>query len=106
MTRAWRELEPIGLGLVPVNTGVFAIRDLQSGALSIHVAGGRSVKGLRGELAKMLESRGDARLEFTYVSTSNYMTLYRERVDFAHRFDERSPFLRRDGRTPAQRGPT
>ena len=96
MTRPWRRLDASTLTTVPVNTGVFALRDGADALVSVHMAGGRSPTGLRGELQAVL----------TYVSTNNYFTLYHERSAFPDRFDATNPFLRRDGHTVAQRGPS
>lgn len=105
MTRPWRPLDTAALANVPVNTGVFALREQTSGAVRLFVAGARSRMGLRGELADALvESRGAA-LDFSYLSTNNYFTLYREWRDFPQRFDPGNPFVRADGVTVAQRGP-
>ena len=105
MTRAWRPLDFAALANAPVNTGVYALRDHESGEVHLHVAGARSRFGLRGELTDALEARGDGVFDFTYVSTNNYFTLYREARDFPHRFDSGRPFVRVDGFTVAQRGP-
>ena len=105
MSRPWRVLDAAALKTVPINTGVFALR-ARNGALRVGFAGGRSLTGLRGELESVLQSDLNDEVEFTYVSTNNYFTLYRERREFPDRFDATSPFLRRDGRTVAQRGPS
>ena len=60
---------------------------------------------LRGELDDALRGANDVPLDFTYVSTNNYFTLYREWRDFPQRFDASNPFVRADGVTVAQRGP-
>ena len=104
MSRPWRALDASALKTVPVNTGVFALRG-SNGALSVRLAGARSKTGLRGELESVLRANPDADVEFTFVSTNNYFTLYRERRAFPDRFDAVHPFLRRDGHTVAQRGP-
>ncbi len=105
MTRPWRALELAALATVPVNTGVFALRNVGGGAISVHLAGGRSPMGLRGELESAWLARSGEAMEFTYVSTTNYFTLYRERSECPERFDSTNPFVRRDGHTVAQRGP-
>ncbi len=105
VSRAWRPLEFAALAEVPVSTGVYALRDRAGGGVHLHVAGARSRFGLRGELTNARESSGDGGFDFTYVSTNNYFTLYREARDFPHRFDPLHPFVRVDGFTVAQRGP-
>jgi predicted ferric reductase len=106
MTRPWRRLDASTLTTVPVNTGVFALRDGADALVSVHMAGGRSPTGLRGVLQAVLEERAPREVDFTYVSTNNYFTLYHERSAFPDRFDATNPFLRRDGHTVAQRGPS
>lgn len=105
MTRPWRPLDRAALKNVPVNTGVFALREQTSGAVRLFVAGARSRRGLRGELEGALEESRAVALDFTYLSTNNYLTLYREWRDFPQRFDPENPFIRADGVTVAQRGP-
>jgi hypothetical protein len=105
MSQPWRHLNVEALETVPVSTGVFAVRDAASGIVSIHMAGARSALGLRGELETALRAPDGGSRDFTYVSTNNYFTLYREVTDFPDRFDAARPFVRRNGHTPAQQGP-
>jgi hypothetical protein len=105
VTRPWRRLDAPALSKVPVNTGVFAVREVEDGDVRAYMAGATARFGLRGELEAVLHVRYEEELEFTYVSTNNYFTLYRERRAFPDRFDAVHPFLRRDGHTVAQRGP-
>ena len=104
MKRPWYRLDASVVSRLPVNTGVFALRDTTTGTVSLHLAGGRSRFGLRGELEKVLSSNPESSFDFTYVSTNNYFTLYREIVSFPARFDQGNPFVRRDGLSAAQRG--
>jgi hypothetical protein len=105
MARAWRRLNATAIASVPVNTGVYALRECDTDNARVYVAGARSRLGLRGELDDALRGAHGAALEFTYVSTNNYFTLYREWRDFPQRFDASDPFVRADGVTVAQRGP-
>ena len=105
MARAWRSLDAAAIARLPVNTGVYALRERDNDEVRVYVAGATSRLGLRGELDDALRGANDVPLDFTYVSTNNYFTLYREWRDFPQRFDASNPFVRADGVTVAQRGP-
>jgi len=105
MTREWRPLEEASIVTLPVNTGVYAVRERDRATVCVDMAGARSRLGLRGELSAVLAASNGAPLEFTYVSTNNYFTLYREWRDFPERFDATHPFVRANGTSVAQRGP-
>ncbi len=103
MTRGWRPLEDAAVATLPVNTGVYAVRERGCVTACVDIAGARSRLGLRGELSAVLAASNGAPLEFTYVSTNNYFTLYREWRDYPDRFDANDPFVRANG-VVAQRG--
>jgi len=74
---------------------VFALRNRWTSDEQIFVAGGRSRWGIRGEVARLLDDVVTVDHELAYAPTTNYWTLYRERVAFPQRFDDDRPFQRR-----------
>lgn len=67
------------------NLGVFEFADEQEQILFIGFAGGKSAFGLKGEVAKALQTHGSAQF-VRYEVTSTYHTRYRELL-MAHQAD-------------------
>ena len=76
MSKDW---EPIGhaLGRLKGQMGVFELGDANGQVIFIGYAGGKSLHGLRGEVAAKSEELDAARIVRTEVTTA-YMTRYRE----------------------------
>jgi hypothetical protein len=75
LEKPWLLLEDDSIARVPAHLGVYQLADEIGRVLFIGYAGGRSLFGLRGEIASHL---GSDALQFRYESNMQYLTRYRE----------------------------
>lgn len=81
MSREWRTLDDDEVATLPGQLGVYQIASADGSVLYIGMAGGRSLFGLRGELAGELDRRDPQRAgEFRFRVEVNmgYWTRYQE----------------------------
>ena len=81
MSREWRTLEEGEVAALPGQLGVYQIGSADGTVLFIGMAGGRSLFGLRGELARELTERDPQRqgeVRFRVEVNMGYWTRYQE----------------------------
>jgi hypothetical protein len=80
MSKPWRPLTQDEVQRLPGQLGIYQIGDAGGEVLFIGMAGGRSLFGLRGELERECQQRGDAGagLGFRVEVTMSYLTRYQE----------------------------
>jgi len=76
LEKPWRALTPEAVAALPAELGVFQLGDAQGTVVRIGYAGGRTLFGLRSELAAALAA-GEA-AQFRTEVTSQYMCRYEE----------------------------
>ncbi|MGH6986236.1 MAG: DUF7508 domain-containing protein [Caulobacteraceae bacterium] len=76
LDKPWRDLTASEVASLWAELGVFQLADAEGCVLRIGYAGGRSLFGLRGELAKALEAGGAAK--FRLEVTSQYLSRFEE----------------------------
>jgi hypothetical protein len=78
MQSAWLPLDAEHVAAVGGYMGVYELASGDGEVVFIGYAGGRSVFGLRGELAAVLEARPGAQLSFRTEVTTTYLSRYKE----------------------------
>lgn len=89
MRGAWTPLEAAHIAEVGGYMGVYQLRSLDRQVVFVGYAGGRSVLGLRGELADALAAWPDRALAFRFEITTTYLSRYQELL-MAHLADHGS----------------
>jgi hypothetical protein len=83
MDKAWIDMTDESVARMPGCTGVYQIANAGGEVLDIGYAGGRSLFGLRSELADQLAALGSGR-KFRYEVTAQYMSRFLELVNIAY----------------------
>jgi hypothetical protein len=78
LEKPWRELEVAEVARLGCELGVFQLGDQQGRVIRIGFAGGRSLFGLRGELANELARRAGQKVRFRLEITSQYLSRFEE----------------------------
>jgi hypothetical protein len=78
LEKPWRDLEEAEVARLGCELGVFQLGDQQGRVIRIGFAGGRSLFGLRGELANELKRRAGQKARFRLEITSQYLSRFEE----------------------------
>lgn len=78
MTKAWVALTPENVKKLPGQLGVFQLADASSNVVFIGFAGGRSLFGVRSEVAKGLAEPPSGATQFRVEINQQYTTRYQE----------------------------
>jgi hypothetical protein len=78
MRGAWTPLDAAHIAEVGGYMGVYQLRSPDGELVFVGYAGGRSVFGLRGELADALAAAPDRALTFRFEITTSYLSRYQE----------------------------
>jgi hypothetical protein len=95
MTKPWTPLTPENVARLRAHMGVYQIQDASDQVVFIGYAGGKSLFGLRGELARALERFGPNH-SFRCEVNTQYLTRYKELL-MVHQADHSG--LPRENRT-------
>ena len=78
LEKAWIDLTPDTVAALSGELGVYQLAGEDGRILRIGYAGGRSLFGLRGELAKALKEHGTTRVKFRIEVNHQYLSRYEE----------------------------
>lgn len=78
LEKPWIDLTPDNVAALSGELGVYHLADEVGRIVRIGYAGGRSLFGLRGELAKALKEHGGASVKFRIEVNHQYLSRYEE----------------------------
>ncbi len=78
LTKAWRELNPENVAVLPGQLGVFELANEAGSIVLVGMAGARELFGLRSALERQLSAKPAGAAKFRYEVNMQYQTRYRE----------------------------